>query len=429
MSKIKTGLWSRTPKLLKLAVTAVASEVKEKVMNLEGAKLIQERVLFAKKMAEQLGDLKGAAMKVGQLLSLDAGDFLPPEALEVLQKLHKSAEPIDFAIIEEQLKNELKEKRNLFKINPEAFAVASIGQVHLASYNNEEIILKIQYPDVEKTIPTDLKMLKFVLSHGSSLMQKSIDLDPFFKELENTLMQETDYALEAHYLERAGFLFKDDSRFLVPKIFPEISTRRVIAMEKMQGRTIAEWLKSSPSKEAREEIGKNLFELFMLEFFSFGFVQTDPNPGNFLITDDRQIVLLDFGATKDYDQDFRTHYVTILRAAYANDYEEVLKCSQDFKLIDPRESKETCDIFVGMMTSLIQPFRENKPFAFTDHEYYKESKRYAFEITKSCKHSPPPEKLIFLHRKLGGIFQFLKQLNIELNLHEYWLKHFETRPL
>jgi aarF domain-containing kinase len=427
MSKIKTSLWSRTPKLIKLAATAVVSEVKEKVMNLEGAKLIQERVMLAKKMADQLGDLKGAAMKVGQLLSIDAGDFLPPEALEVLQKLHKSAEPIDFESMDVQLKKELQEKRAFLRVEPKAFAVASIGQVHTAIYKDQEIILKIQYPDVEKTIPTDVKMLKFVMNQWSFLMQKSVDLDPFFKELENTLMQETDYALEAQYLERASVLFKSDPRYLVPKVYREISTQRVLAMEKMRGETIAEWLKSSPSKSEREEIGRNLFDLFMLEFFNFGFVQTDPNPGNFLITSDRKIVLLDFGATKDYDQEFRKHYIGVLRAAYKDNYQEVLDRSFDFNLINPKESIETLDLYVAMMTSLIKPFREDRPFAFADHEFYKESKRYAFDVTKSCRHSPPPEKLIFLHRKLGGVFQFLKQLNVEINLHDYWLEYFDQK--
>jgi aarF domain-containing kinase len=167
----------------------------------------------------------------------------------------------------------------------------------------------------------------------------------------------------------------------------------------------------------------------MLEFFSFGFVQTDPNPGNFLITPDNKIVLLDFGATKDYDKEFRDKYTAVLRAAYRNDYQEVLEQSFDFKLINPNESIETLDLYVAMMTSLIKPFREDRPFAFADLDFYKESKRYAIEVTKSCKYSPPPEKLLFLHRKLGGIFQFLKQLNVELNLHQYWLKHFEDRPL
>jgi len=404
-----------------MVATTQVSVFKEKVLNLEGANLIKEKILLATKIAEKMSELRGAVLKVGQLLSLDAGDFLPPEAVEILQKLQKDVEPIEFEIIEKQLKSELKEKFNKLVIEKNPLAVASIGQIHIAHCEGQDLVLKVQYPQIKETIPADIKMLRFILNQWSFIFKKSINFDLLLNELEQTLILETDYLIEAQNLVRAREMFQTDQRFLVPRIYPELCTGKTLAMEKMPGLTLSEWIKKNPSKSDKEEIGKNLLDLYLLEFFTFGFVQTDPNPGNFLVTDDKKIVLLDFGATKEYDKVFRGQYLSLLKATYENDNEKILSLSHEFDLLSPLESQTTKDIYCKMMRSTIEPFRIDRPFSFAGLEYAKESKDNVINFMKSCQYSPPPQNIFFLHRKLGGIFQVLKQMDVSINLNHYWL--------
>ena len=409
--------------LVKMVASAQASDLKERVLNLEGANLIKEKVLLATKLTEKMSELRGAFLKVGQLLSLDAGDFLPPEAVEILQKLQKDVEPIDFEIINKQLQNELKEKFHELVIEKNPLAVASIGQIHIAHYKAHDIVLKVQYPGIKETIPSDIKMLRFMLNQWSFIFKKSINFDLLLNELEQTLLTETDYTIEAKNLIKARDIFQKDQRFLVPGIYPELCTVKILAMEKMPGLTLSEWLKKNPSRSDKEEIGKNLVELYLLEFFTFGFVQTDPNPGNFLVTDDKKIVLLDFGATKEYDKVFRDQYLSLLKAAYENDNEKILSLSHEFNLISPLESQKTKDLYCKMMGFTIEPFRIDRPFSFANREYSQESKDNVINYMKSCQYSPPPQNILFLHRKLGGVFQFLKQMDVSINLNHYWLNN------
>jgi aarF domain-containing kinase len=421
MTKLKTSLLSRSMGLARMAAATQVSQLKERLLNLEGAKLINEKILLVTKLSEEMSELRGGMLKVGQLLSLDAGDFLPPEAVEVLQKLQKDVEPIPFKIIENQLKVELREKFSQLTVNSQALAVASIGQVHEATWRDEVIILKVQYPRIRESIPNDIKMIRFMMGQWALIFQKAIDFVPFLEELKTTLLQETDYRQEAGFLTRAHDLFAKDERFLVPKIIPELCTEQVLAMERMHGKSLPEWLKSTPSKTEKEQIARSLFELFMLEFFTFGFVQTDPNPGNFLITPDLKIVLLDFGATKTFEPQFIKEYSAILQAAYEKNDERMLQLSFDFNLLSPKESEATLDLYLKMMDATIEPFRSDRPFSFNDKQYAEDSKNNAMRFMKACKFSPPPKNIIFLHRKLGGVFQMIKQMDVALNLHQYWI--------
>lgn len=423
MSKLKTSLLSRSLSLARMALSVQVSELKEKVLSLEGANLIKEKILLATVITEKMGELKGAALKIGQLLSLDAGDFLPPEAIEVLQKLQKDVSPLNFEIIENQIKLQLKEKFNELQINRKELAVASIGQVHRAIYKNQEIVLKVQYPGIKETIPKDLKMLRFIINQWALIFKKSFEFDSLLQELEQTLLNETNYLQEAQNLIKARELFQKDSLFLVPKIYPELCTDKILAMEKMYGLSLTDWIQTKPSISDKEEVGKKLLELFMLEFFTYGFVQTDPNPGNFLISPDKKIVLLDFGATKEYDEKFRKQYLSVLKAAYDNDQEKMLSYSYEFNLVSSKESSATLNLYCQMISDTVAPFRIDQLFSFSDEEYVKKSKQNVIQFMKESKYSPPPKNIIFLHRKLGGIFQIIRKMDVSINLHKYWIKH------
>lgn len=421
LSKITTGFWSRGSKLVSVAAKVAISEIGTKLKGLEDERdKLKSRIELAQSLVKTLSELKGASMKVGQLLSLDLGEIFPPEVTKVLETLHQNATFLPFETVEELLKKELKDKFNDLKdISTKPIAAASIGQVHSARLNDQEVVIKIQYPGVADTIPQDLKILEILLSQLTLLTRKDIDFKPILKEIEHVLKQEVDYLQEAQMMKIYGEKFSP--KFIVPTLYDEYSTRKVITMQRLNGKTFNQWLEKSNYGE-RQNLALDLMELYLQEFFTHGLVQTDPNPGNFLITKDNQLALLDFGAVKKYSEEFIKGYRKVLISAFHHDHEKLLQESYQMGLIDSRESAETKKIYLEMMDLLCVPFRNKELFNFNNKEFFENSRDLSWALTKKCQFSPPPKDLIFLHRKLGGVFFLIKKLNIPISLNDYWYR-------
>jgi predicted unusual protein kinase regulating ubiquinone biosynthesis (AarF/ABC1/UbiB family) len=148
-------------------------------------------------------------------------------------------------------------------------------------------------------------------------------------------------------------------------------------------------------------------------------VQTDPNPGNFLITKNNQLALLDFGAVKIYERNFIEGYKKVLVAAFNDNQDELLAISHDLSFIDPREPEEVREIYLKMMQTLAAPFRSDDSFDFKDRNFFEESKNLSWELSRACRFSPPPKELLFLHRKLAGVFGLVKKLEVKVKLNTY----------
>lgn len=420
MSKIPTGLWSRGTKLVGIASKMAMNELSSRVKTWEDEKSkIQARVEMAQGLVKTLSELKGASMKLGQLMSLDLGEYLPPEVIKVLETLHQNSTFLPFEKIEAILKEELKEKfADLKDLSPEPLAAASIGQVHTATLAGKNVVIKIQYPGVAESIPSDLKLLELLVKNLSLLQGKSLDLNPFFKEIEEVLKKETDYELEVRMLQRYRHVFSE-SNYIVPEVYPEHSTTKVITMERIYGKSFNEWLASSFVGD-RQKMAHQLMNLYLEEFFRYGLVQTDPNPGNFLVTAQNKMALLDFGAVKEYDETFKKGYRNLLMASFSRDEKKILEESISLGFIDERESQEVKDLYIRMMDLLADPFRKNEPFDFNDKTYYANSRDMSWELTRKCKYSPPPKDLLFLHRKLAGVFVLIRKLDVKIVLKDYW---------
>ncbi|CAN5897470.1 AarF/ABC1/UbiB kinase family protein [soil metagenome] len=425
-----TSLWSRSRSVLALAAGVAGHELRHEVRarltsaDKLGVSKVRARVEQAKLIAESLGRLKGAFMKAGQLLSLDASDLLPPEATEILSKLQGRAEPIDFAVIRGVLERELglEGLRELADLDPEPAASASIGQVHRARAFGMPVAVKVQYPGIAESIDADIALLEKLGTSWLSLTGRDIDVAGTFAELREILHLEADYVRERSYLERFGALVAEDPRFEVPLAIPSLSSSRVLTMSWAEGTPLADWVRSAPPRDERVAFASAILDLYCQEFFQWGLVQTDPNFGNFLVRPaERRIVLLDFGATVEYDVGFRARYVELLRAVATGERRRILEAGVDFELLDPRESAETRELFVDMLVSAAEPFeRRNQPFVFRNAEYAARSQEIVKRFTRSLELSPPPRRLIFLHRKLGGIFQLLKRIDVEIELSPYW---------
>jgi predicted unusual protein kinase regulating ubiquinone biosynthesis (AarF/ABC1/UbiB family) len=439
VKKLKTSIFSRSSQLIGVASRIAGHEMTQKIKGSlaksiedHAPEVVKTRMAQAKILAENLSQLKGAAMKVGQLLSIDSSDLLPPEATEILSQLQSFSEPVDFSQVEKVLKEDFtQEQLQLLNINKKALAAASIGQVHRGNFKGQELAIKIQYPGVRESIGSDLALLKKIVGAFIKMSSRSIELDGLFTELRDILIQETDYLRELDLLSAYGRKLSEaglSANYAVPKVFPQFSTSRVLTMSYEQGVPLKDWITAGPSREAKDHMARLILDLYCREFFDWGLVQTDPNFGNFLVREDNQLVLLDFGATLTYDKTFIETYRNLLRAMSSFDDGKIIQASIDFNLIDPRESKETKDNYIEFMKTALEPFLPHKqPFQFSDPDYTRRSIAVGRKFTGSLKFSAPPKHILFLHRKLGGIFNLMRRMEVRMVLTPYWEKMIQSK--
>jgi len=432
---MKSSLTSRSLKLLGLATKVGRQELAQTIKG-QFSKSLEElstgrlntRINQARLIAEHLSQLKGAAMKAGQMLSLDAADFFPPEAIELLSKLQGQATPVAWEIMRSVWLEELgSEKIKEFtSLSETPAASASIGQVHRGVLSEghaiREVAVKIQYPGIAESIDSDLSILQAVAQSFVTLTGRKMDLNELFEELNVVLKQEADYVRERENMLEFRTLLANDDNFIVPQPVTSLCSRRVLTMSWHNGVSINEWLKKSPPLVDRERIARQILDLYCREFYEWGLVQTDPNYANFLIQENPlKLVLLDFGAVLRYTPDFRREYVEMLKILGTLDRQKIIRSFTDFGLLDYRESDEVKDDFVNFLLISLEPFLPAKqPFRFRNDDFGKRSRDFGRAFAQKLKYSAPPRKVIFLHRKLGGIFTLLKKMDIEISLLPYW---------
>ena len=418
--KLAPSVLARSARLLRTAVRVAGHEASGRI---QGSETLRVRVAQARAVTQQLRQLKGAVMKAGQLLSIDASDFLPPEAIEILSTLQGEAEPVPFGVIKKVLREELGDGRvaRLSDLESAPVAAASIGQVHRAHVEGAPVAVKVQYPGVAQAIDSDLAMLERLARGWLSVTRRRIDVGALLKELSEILHMEADYLQERENLDAYRRMVAVDPRFVVPDTYADLTTSRVLTMSFEDGMPVRAWIDGRPNPAACSAFARALLDLYCLEFFENGFVQTDPNPANFLVRADGRFVLLDFGATLRYDASYREQYVALLRAIAAGDEGLVVERAISFEILDPREGADARRLFFELLSNAVEPFApKSQPFQFRDRDYLRRSHEVSAKFTRALEFSPPPRRLLFLHRKLGGLFSLLKRLDVRMDLGPYW---------
>ena len=412
---------SRTSSLFSMAAKIALKEGKTLLQN-STEKRLAKMMSQADIVVKHVGQLKGAAMKAVQMISIEAQDLLPPEVIAILEKLQSQAPPLPNDLMIKSIRDELGDElfSKLENLSTDPIASASIGQVYEACFEGKPVVVKVQYPDIATSIDSDLNTLKKLISTLNFITNKKINLDEIFSEVKRILIQETNYKNEAKLLKLYKNGFESSHDYTIPSVFEEFSTERIIVLSKEEGIEISQWINSYPNQESKERIGSLLLNLYMKEFFDNQLVQTDPNPANFLVTEDLKLVLLDFGATISYSDKFVQEYRALIRSVFLEDKESLLQTILKLNLISEKESKEAQSAFVDFLKLSVHPFSEDlQPFDFSQSEYSDEVRKSALVFTRLLKYSPPPKELIFLHRKLGGLFQLLRKLAITADLSEF----------
>ncbi|MEY4630741.1 MAG: hypothetical protein RIQ81_861 [Pseudomonadota bacterium] len=375
----------------------------------------------AEALAKVLGQMKGSMMKAGQLLGLAGEHFFPPEINAVLRTLNAKSEPVDWPVMERTLRRRLgPAKLALLEIEPTPLAAASLGQVHLATIKNsgERICLKIQYPGVAKAIEGDLRNLRMVL-RMAGVLPVEIDERIIFSEVRDMLRREVDYGQELLATREYRRLAGDDPRYLVPDVFEEFSGSKILATRWIESLDVEDPKVSRLSVDRRNQLAENFLELFFNEYFSWNFVQTDPHFGNYRIRPGKdgspdQLVLLDFGAVRKFPADFVRKYAGMVKAALDSDPAAIASAGKRLGILPLDAPPVMEQVFVELCLAVVEPFAGGK-YDWRANELPRRTTALGLKLVVEQKLPSPPRELLFLDRKLGGVFVFLSHLGARID--------------
>lgn len=396
-------------------------------------------------LADELGQLKGSVMKVGQMLSVYGQYFMPPEAIEVLRSLQDDSPPVAWSDLEPVVVERLGRQRlSEIEIDPEPLAAASLGQVHRATRKSDgrELCVKVQYPGLADAIDSDIRTLTNIV-RLARLVPKGIELTAIMEEVREMIYREVDYDRELRMTREFSERLADDDRYVVPDVFPEYSTETVLVTSFEGADHVQSERVKHLSQTRRNALGESGLNLFFLEFFDWGIVQTDPHFGNYKVRiDDNgndQLVLLDFGATREFAPRFLGAYYNTVAGAFESDADKLIDGAIGIDLLRRDSPQHVFDSFANVGMLIIEPFRKEPPaeLATPDGRYKWGDSDLFWRVSRAVQDAAisrwfriPPREIVFLHRRLGGVFVLLSVFDAELNSHDllaHYLYHAEGR--
>ncbi|WP_350431529.1 AarF/ABC1/UbiB kinase family protein [Shewanella sp. H8] len=429
-SKVPTSRLSRLSKM-----GGLASRLAGNVL-LEGAKQLskgqspklQQLVMTPTNIghvADKLSQLRGAAMKVGQMLSMDAGDLVPPELADILARLRSDAK----AMPHKQLTTLLIQHWGRdwlapfaqFELRP--FAAASIGQVHLAYLDTgEKLAIKIQYPGIRDSIDSDIDNVATLLK-VSRLIPANVKLDTLLAEAKAQLHNEADYHFEAEHIELYRQQLGENSSFIVPKVYKQLSNNSILTMQFVEGVAIESVTQASQA--VRDHIASELMALCFKELFEFKLVQSDPNFANFQYqTDTQKIVLFDFGATRTISDALSQGYHELMQGAATQDKLQMASAAKKIGFFKDKMDPGHQQLIIDIFYQACEPLRFEGEYDFGQSDLAKRVTQAGKAIsTQQNEWHTPPTDAIFIHRKLAGMYLLAAKLKAKVNVGELFSKY------
>ncbi|MBC2668111.1 ABC1 kinase family protein [Novosphingobium piscinae] len=358
----------------------------------------------AVRTAEQLSRLRGAAMKLGQMISLDAGDVLPAELTAILARLREAAHFMPPAQLNKVLTGEWGPtwRSRFARFDPTPIAAASIGQVHRATLPDGRIVaVKVQYPGIAASIDADVDNVATLL-RLSGLLPAGLDVAPLLAEAKRQLHEEADYAREAEQMRRYATLLAGDPRFVVPAPVAELSSGRVLVMDFVPGQPIESL--ATADETARNAAAAALVELVLHEVLWFGLMQTDPNFANYRWQPETgRIVLLDFGAARPVPAATSAAYRGLLEAGLAEDRAALKATLLSAGFVAPQTLERHGAGLDGMIAVMIGHLGKPDPFDFADRSFVERLRQHVAPMMadRAAWHIPPADTL-FVQRKVSG---------------------------
>ncbi|HWP64385.1 MAG TPA: AarF/ABC1/UbiB kinase family protein [Candidatus Limnocylindria bacterium] len=383
--------------------------------------MLATHIRNAQRLVSQSVELRGAFAKLVQMLSMRS-DLLPAEAVDVLASVRSSMPPMPADVVRRVIEEELgaPPERCFARFEEQAFAAASLGQVHRAEREDgRRVAVKVQYPGVADTVGQDLKniraLIRVMAAIGRDVMGRDVDTKLVVAELEARLREELDYRLEAANAERFRMLFADDPEVVIPRVHADRSTGRVLTMDLLDGYPIDQLMAPGVDPAMKEWTAVKIFRLFYRQLLEFGMVQTDPHPGNYLVTHHPKICMLDFGCVRTLEPAIRRGYVRLAHALVRDDAEEMAAAGRDLGFVDKDPT-----VFVRLMRLSGSPLIKDAPFDPTTHDLV----ALATEATRIGLAGEPllaPGHDVFIGRALLGVDGYLKGFGVVRNWHREFL--------
>jgi predicted unusual protein kinase regulating ubiquinone biosynthesis (AarF/ABC1/UbiB family) len=374
----------------------------------------------ARRLADRLSEMRGAAMKIGQLLSMEAGDILPDPLPDMLSRLRDQAHAMPLGQVADVLDNawgaDWKSKFRRFQFTP--IAAASIGQVHEAeTKDGRHLAIKVQYPGIARSIDSDLNNV-VALFRLFRLLPADLEIDPLLDEAKRQLHAEADYLAEADHLRAYASHLGTQTGLRVPAVADDLTTQTVLAMEFVDGEPI-EMLASAP-REKRERVGVRLTNLALCELFDWRLMQTDPNFANFRYrAEEDEVVLLDFGATRRFQPALVEAFRTLIDASLGDEENRVQRAAMDVGYLAPEDAPAYQRAVVDMVSVAAEPARFPGAYDFGTSNLSDRLSQHVMGMhTEQNFGRLPPPDMLYIHRKLGGLYLLLKRLNAKVPISE-----------
>ena len=416
---IPTSKIERATKLVQTGAKVGVNYLKyygEKMVNsdLTRDKLNEEN---AEDIYDGLKSLKGSALKVAQMLSMDKS-FLPQAYVEKFSLSQFSVPPLSAPLVLKTFKTNLgKTPYEIFdEFNPNSVNAASIGQVHVALKDGKKLAVKIQYPGVANSISSDLALVKPIAIRMFNLQGK--DSDKYFKEVETKLIEETNYLLELKQSQEVVEACKKIENLVFPNYYSEYSSEKIITMDWMTGIHLSEFTSKNDNQEITDKIGQALWDFYMYQIHILKKVHADPHPGNFLVNDENQLVALDFGCMKQIPNDFYTPYFELINKEVIDDKALFKQKLFELEILRTDDSKEEVEYFTQMFYDLLSLFTtpfQTETFDFSDAAFFESiaqlGERFSKDTNlKKMNGNRGSKHFIYMNRTFFGLYNLMFDL-------------------
>jgi predicted unusual protein kinase regulating ubiquinone biosynthesis (AarF/ABC1/UbiB family) len=371
-----------------------------------------------KRIADRLSEMRGAAMKVGQLISMDSGHLIPPQLSELLARLRDDAHAMPMLQLAQVLEGNWgsgwETQFSRFHFTP--IAAASIGQVHQADLKDgQRLAIKVQYPGIGRSIDSDVDNVGTLLKLFN-LLPEEFDTGSLLSEAKKQLHLEADYRHEAQANGIFQKQLEGDQRIMIPTVFDELTTTEVLAMEYLDGDPIESLV--GMSQDLRDRSAELLLEIALKEVFDWGVVQTDPNFSNYLFcSKSERIQLLDFGATRSYESVLRNGLRQLLSACIDGDETDIIQAAEVVGYLGDGDPESYRRFVLQLLHTVSEPIRRNTKYDFANSDLPRRMSEIVMEMRLKNRYNRlPPMDVLFLHRKLGGLYLLFSRLNVKIDV-------------
>ncbi len=428
LDKIPTTKIQRASKIMSTGVKVGGNYLKyygKKLVNSETTK-DELNESNAEDIYDSLKSLKGSALKVAQMLSMEK-NILPKAYVDKFSLSQFQVPPLSAALVRKTFKHYFGDTpESLFdSFDAHSVAAASIGQVHKATKDGKQLAVKIQYPGVAESISSDLRMVKPIAIKMFNIKGK--DSDKYFKEVENKLLEETDYLREVAQSKEITNACRHIPNLKFPMYYEELSGERIITMDWMTGVHLSEFTKINTDQFKANRLGQTLWDFYMFQIHHLRKVHADPHPGNFLVDENANLIAIDFGCIKVIPNDFYIPYFELANPENIDNPETFSRRMYDLEILKDHDTKEELaffgEMFKEMLRLLTKPFHDDE-FDFSGREFLDEigelSTKYAqaTELRK-MNGNRGSEHFLYINRTFFGLYSLMHDLGAKVKINNY----------